>query len=61
MNLSKEEFEYSFQETLDTVLVHLAEHPEVAPEKFYSMACMLENLAFFSPILYDAIQTSKKE
>ncbi|QNF35529.1 hypothetical protein HUW51_23505 [Adhaeribacter swui] len=61
MNLSKEELEHSFQETIDLVLVHMAEHPEVAPEKFYSMACMLENLGFFSPILYEAIQTSPKE
>jgi predicted component of type VI protein secretion system len=61
MKISKEEFEQTFQETLDTVLTHLAEHPEVAPERFYSLACMLENLAFFSPVLYEAILNTKKD
>lgn len=61
MKLSKEEFENNFQETIDLVLTHLAEHPEVDPNKFYSMACMLENLAFFSPVLYEAIQHFKKD
>jgi hypothetical protein len=61
MNISKEEFEQNFQETIDLVLTQLAEHPEVAPGKFYSLACMLENLAFFSPVLYQALRESKKE
>ncbi len=61
MNISKEEFEQNFQETIDLVLKQLAEHPEVAPERFYSVACMLENLAFFSPILYQALLSTKKE
>lgn len=61
MHISKEEFEQNFQETIDLVLTQLAEHPEVVPEKFYSVACMLENLAFFSPVLYQALQQSKKE
>ncbi|RDC63829.1 hypothetical protein [Adhaeribacter pallidiroseus] len=60
MHISKEEFEQNFQETIDLVLSQLAEHPEVAPDKFYSVVCMLENLAFFSPVLYQALRESKK-
>ncbi len=61
MELSKEDFNYKVQEALDTILIAMAEHPEVDPKKFYSMACILENLAFFSPVVYDAIQNSPKK
>lgn len=57
--MTREQFDANFQETLDTLLRTLAEHPEIDPSKFYSLACMLENLAFFSPVLYEAIQNAK--
>ncbi|QMU28027.1 hypothetical protein [Adhaeribacter radiodurans] len=60
MELSKEDFNYKFQDTLENILIAMAEHPEVKPEKFYSMACILENLAFFGPVVYDVIQNPKK-
>lgn len=58
--MTKEEFDNSVRETVDTLLLNMAEHPEVDPEKFYSMACILENLAFFSPIIFSALQSAKK-
>ena len=61
MELTKEEFNDQFRETVDTLLLSMAEHAEIDLEKFYSMACMLENLAFFSPVIYGAIQKSKKD
>ena len=60
MDITKEEFSDKFSETVDTLLVALAEHSEIDLEKFYSMACILENLAFFSPVIYGAIQNSDK-
>jgi hypothetical protein len=61
MELTKEEFNDQFRETVDTILVAMAEHAEIDLEKFYSMACILENLAFFSPVIYGAINKSGKE
>lgn len=60
MEITPQEFDDKFRETVDTLLFAMAEHAEIDPEKFYSMACILENLAFFSPVLYGAIQNSKK-
>jgi hypothetical protein len=61
MELTRAEFDDKIQETIDTVLVAMAEHAELDPEKFYSMACILENLAFFSPVIYGALQQPKNK
>ncbi|PSR53706.1 hypothetical protein AHMF7605_09300 [Adhaeribacter arboris] len=61
MEITKEDFNYKFQNALDNILVAMAEHPDVDPKKFYSMTCILENLAFFGPVVYDAIQNSPKK
>ncbi|MFD2999308.1 hypothetical protein ACFS7Z_02960 [Pontibacter toksunensis] len=58
--MTKEEFNSKFKETLDTILLAMAENSEINPEKFYSMTCVLENLSFFSPILYGAIKNKKE-
>ena len=34
----------------------MVENPEIDPKKFYGMTCILENLRFFSPVIYGAIQ-----
>lgn len=60
MDISKEEFNYRFQDTVDSLLDSMAQHPEIDLEKFYSMACVLENLAFFSPVIYSVIKETKK-
>lgn len=60
MQITQEEFDDKFREGLDALLAALAEHEQIAPEKFFSMACMLENLAFFSPVLYGLIRNSKE-
>ena len=56
MKLSKEEFDDKMQEGLDAILLALAEQEEVNPEKFFSLACIVENLAFFSPVLYGMLR-----
>lgn len=56
MKLSKEEFDDKLQEGLDAILLALAEQEEVNPEKFFSLACIVENLAFFSPVLYGMLR-----
>lgn len=58
--MTEKEFDGKFEETLDAILVAMAENSEVDPEKFYSMACVLENLSFFSPVLFGAIKNKKK-
>jgi hypothetical protein len=60
MEVTKEEFDDKFAETLDTLLLAMAENSEVDPKKFYSMAYMLENFRFFSPIIYGLIKDAKK-
>lgn len=54
--MTQEEFDASYTYTLDALVAILAEEPEIDPDKFYSMVCMLENLRFFSPVLYGAIR-----
>jgi len=53
--MTEEEFNQNFVETLDALVSAMAENPKVSPEKFYGMTCVLENLRFFSPVLYAAI------
>lgn len=60
MEMTKEEFEDKFRETLDSLLEGMAENSEIDLKKFYSMACFLENLVFFSPVIYGMIKNSKK-
>jgi hypothetical protein len=60
MELTKEEFNNKFRETLDNLMQNMAENSEVNVESFYNMACILENLAFFSPVVYDLLQKPKK-
>ena len=59
--MTEKEFDDRFVETLDNVLAAMADSTEVDVQKFYSVACMLENLRFFSPILYNAIRIKKPE
>ncbi|PKV75984.1 hypothetical protein [Pontibacter ramchanderi] len=54
--MTEEEFDATFAYTLDVLLATMAEEPEIDPEKFYNMACILENLRFFSPVLYGVIK-----
>lgn len=58
--MTEEEFDTNYAEALDTVLEAMAESSEIAPDKFYNMTCILENLRFFSPVLYGAILTARK-
>jgi hypothetical protein len=60
MDMTKEEFDQRFKEALDALLVYMAEHPEVEPKKFFHMTCILENLSYFGPVIYGAIQQKKK-
>jgi hypothetical protein len=61
MEITKEEFDNTFQNTLDNILSAMAGEAEIDPQKFYSMACILENLAFFSPVIYGLLRDSKKK
>ena len=60
MELTEEEFDQKFAETLDALLQAMADNEEVDVNKFYSMACILENIRFFSPVLYGVLLASKK-
>ncbi|QCR22512.1 hypothetical protein [Pontibacter sp. SGAir0037] len=59
MEMTEEEFDQQFAATLDTILEAMAENAEIDVQKFYSMTCVLENLRFFSPVLYGAIRKQK--
>ncbi|MBW3544971.1 MAG: hypothetical protein KY428_05095 [Bacteroidetes bacterium] len=58
--MTPEEFDSKFRETLDELVAGMAEHEEVEARKFFSMVCFLENLAFFSPVLYGLLQEKQK-
>jgi len=60
MEISKEEFDDNIRESIDNLLSTMAEHEDINPDKFYSMVCILENLAFFSPVIYSALRNTKK-
>ncbi|MFB9862250.1 hypothetical protein [Rufibacter immobilis] len=57
--MTEKEFDDKLVETLDNFLLSMAESPEVEVEKFYNMTCLLENLRFFSPVLYSAIRNKE--
>lgn len=61
MELTKEEFDTRFAETLDALLVTMAESPDIDVRKFYSMTFILENLRYLSPVLFGMIQQSQKK
>ncbi|SFH14012.1 hypothetical protein [Pontibacter chinhatensis] len=58
--MTEEEFQANYTQALDAIIEAMADEQEINPDKFYSMVCVLENLRFFSPVLYGAIR-SKKE
>lgn len=58
--MTEEEFQANYTQALDAILQAMAEEQEINPDKFYRIVCVLENLRFFSPVLYGAIR-SKKE
>ncbi|MDQ3393248.1 MAG: hypothetical protein M3512_03925 [Bacteroidota bacterium] len=59
MDISKEEFDEQFQKVLDGLLEGLALHQEIDVKQFYNMTYFLENLAFFSPVIFDIIKESQ--
>lgn len=60
MKLSQDEFNDKFKEAQDILLKAMADDPQVDLEKFYSMTCFLENLYFFSPVLYHLMKQKDK-
>ncbi|MGV3539710.1 MAG: hypothetical protein ACO1OQ_07865 [Rufibacter sp.] len=54
--MTEEEFNTSYQESLDQVLAAMADCAEIDPQKFYSMACLIENLSIFSPFFYGMLK-----
>ncbi|GAB3812382.1 hypothetical protein [Pontibacter rugosus] len=58
--MTEEEFDTRFTDTMDSILQAMAESEEIDPEKFYSMTCIVENLRFFSPVLYSALRNKKE-
>lgn len=61
MEMTEKEFDAQFRETLDYLVEAMAENAEIDVEKFYGMTCFLENLAFFSPVIYGMIEDSKNK
>ncbi|WP_192821303.1 hypothetical protein [Rufibacter sp. LB8] len=59
--MTEKEFDASYADALENILVTLAQNEEIDPAKFYHMACLVENLRFFSPVLYGAILDGKKK
>jgi len=61
MELEEAAFNEQFIQTLDTVIETMAETPEIGPEKFFSMVCLLENLQFFGPVIYSALKSNPED
>ncbi|WP_439882701.1 hypothetical protein ACSX1A_05920 [Pontibacter sp. MBLB2868] len=61
MEMTEEEFDKKYTDTLDHLLKAMAENPDIDPAKFFGMTCILENLRFFSPVLYGVISSGKKK
>lgn len=60
MEMTEEEFDNKYVDTLDSLLLAMAESSEIDPKKFYGIACVLENLRFFSLVIYGALQNKNK-
>ncbi|WP_266205881.1 hypothetical protein [Pontibacter kalidii] len=58
--MTEEEFNDNYTDALDAIIAAMAEEQVIDPGKFYSMICVLENLRYFSPVLYGAIRSKKK-
>lgn len=56
MFLNEEDFNGQFTEAIDRVIETMAETPEIEPNRFFNMVCLLENLQFFAPVLFSAIK-----
>jgi hypothetical protein len=61
MQLNEEEFTLEFIQTLDRIIEVMADSSEIEPQKFFNMVCVLENLQYFGPVLYGAMQKTDKE
>ena len=64
MEMNQEEFDLKFKEVLDALVESMAENSEIDVKKFYGMTYFLENLSFFSPVIYGLIvdsQSSKRK
>lgn len=60
MEMTQEEFDARFRETLDGVIEDMALDAEVEPQKFFGVTLFFENLAYFSPVIFGLIENSKK-
>jgi hypothetical protein len=58
MSMTKAEFELMFRDSLDNMLEEMAKNSEIDVQKFFGMACNIENLAFFIPVIYGMIEES---
>lgn len=59
MEITKEEFDLQFKKVLDTFLEGMAKQPEVDVRQFYSMTYFLENMSYFTPVIYGLLEDSK--
>ncbi len=57
--MTQEEFDQQFREALDLASENMASHKEIDVKQFYGMMYFFENLAFFSPVLYDLLHNAK--
>jgi hypothetical protein len=60
MEISKEDFENRFQETLDNLIENMAGNADIGVREFYHTTCLLENLSFFGPVIYGLLQKPKR-
>jgi hypothetical protein len=61
LKMTEQEFDAHYADALENILVAMAENGEIDPQKFYNMACVIENLRFFSPVLFAAIKNPSNE
>ncbi len=61
MDMSKKEFQEEFKKGTDQLLEYYAYQPSVDPDKYYTMICLLENLTFFSPVIFDLMKPVSKD
>jgi hypothetical protein len=58
MRMTKAEFDLRFRSTLDHMLEEMAKNPEIDVQKFFGLACFVENVAFFGPVIYGLLENS---
>lgn len=54
--MDREQFDRQFCQAIDNLVAEMADNSNISLNRFYAMACFMENLTFFSPVLHAMVE-----